>query len=75
MLKAESTGNEEKDGVDGKNEPKHNDLSVTNNENRSKRHLESGLVGLRERERYREEQLGSTIDHVTCEHESRVGWE
>lgn len=45
MLKAESTGNEEKDGVDGKNEPKHNDLSVTNNENRSKRHLESGLVG------------------------------
>lgn len=45
MLKAESTGNEEKDGVDGKNEPKHNDLSVTNNENRSERHLESGLVG------------------------------
>lgn len=30
MLKAASTGNEEKDGVDGKDEPKQNGLSVEN---------------------------------------------
>jgi hypothetical protein len=42
MLKAASTGNEEKDGVDGKDGPKQNGPLV---ENRSKRHLESGLVG------------------------------
>lgn len=42
MLKAASTGNEEKDSVDGKDEPKQNYLSV---ENRSKRYLESGFIG------------------------------